>query len=250
MSSFYTTKEWIKGDNTQKKCAKLYAEIGFIVIPVYDFNDRDKATKAPILFCNKKINKNKIIVGPDLLLLSLSANFWQDIKAKSQPTWRRLKPNNLFCNPSTEGHLINPFPRWEHGFDYSLLKEYKQVQDETNILTLIIVHEEKSPLDNFNESLLEGEEKFLSITLDDILYYGDHRKDWPGGKKEPNRRGRRGEGGILWARNIMSEIDFSNDNKAQIIKKFKKIKSKNDYYEKKLKEINKNIPKGKTLQLF
>lgn len=183
---FRQTREWIMGDTVQKDYArKIAAAGGYVVLPTYGMDDVSSATKAPVLFV-----ADGLLIAPDILLCSTKKNMWQDVKAKSVPSWYRKKQ------------------RWEHGFDYSCAEEYMAVQVASGIGVGIVIHEASSPLDPDCESPLSGPPQFRFITLDDAMLMGDHRLDWPGGKSNPRRRGRRGKGGLLWDRGSMQVIRF------------------------------------------
>ena len=198
---FYLTEEWLRGDNAQKQWAAFVAQPGRLVLPAYGFSGIDGESKAPLL-----LTADGLRVSPDMLVLALSEpSRWHEVKAKARPTWRR--------NP--------PGPRWEHGFDYSLKAEYAMVEKKSGSPVFIIVQEERSPLHpdgpepgacqswttedwcRFEHDDLQGEQMWLSIRLTQVENLGCHRADWPGGKKEPHRRGRNGQGGWLWPRSAM-----------------------------------------------
>ncbi len=184
--AFTDSAEWKMGDSSQKDYAMLIAKRGFVVMPVYDMNDAIQATKAPVLFSD-----TGLLVAPDVLLMSAKSQVWQDVKAKSKPTWRRIEA------------------RWEHGCDYALAVEYQKVQKMTGIPAGIVVHESKSPLDETMESYICGPPAWLYITINDAFKLGTHRTDWPGGKDDPSRRGKKGMGGLLWARSEMKTIKLT-----------------------------------------
>lgn len=191
---FRQTREWIMGDSAQKEYARKIAKAGgYVVLPTYGMDDVSAATKAPVLFV-----ANGLLIAPDILLCSPKKNMWQDVKAKSVPTWYRKKR------------------RWEHGFDYSCAEEYLAVQNASGIRVGIVVHESRSPQDSTKESQLTGPAGFLFITLNDALLIGDHRKDWPGGAANPKRRGRRGMGGLLWDRSQMQIIRFGTTEPSRV----------------------------------
>lgn len=186
---FRQTREWIMGDTVQKDYARKIAQAGgYVVLPTYGMDDVSSATKAPVLFV-----ESGLLIAPDILLCSPKKNMWQDVKAKSVPTWYRKKR------------------RWEHGIDYSCAEEYLAVQKASGIKVGIVVHESRSPIDTQRESPLTGPPAYLFISLDDALLMGDRRTDWPGGKGDPKRRGRRGMGGLLWDRGVMLRIRFRDN---------------------------------------
>jgi hypothetical protein len=184
---FEEKPEWIMGDTAQKRWAQIVARSGKVVLPTYGMKDVAASSKAPLLF-----TRNGLRVAPDMLLMQVvdgkSISRWHEVKAKGKPTWRR-------CHPG---------PRWEHGIDFALLKEYLQVQLETGAGVWLVVFEENSPRDAAIESPLDGPAQWLAITLNDAHRVGDLRIDWPGGKFNPRRRGKRGEGGWLWDRADMT----------------------------------------------
>lgn len=181
---FYESREWIMGDSAQKQWARRVASTGKVVLPTYGMDDVDSSTKAPVLFCDEGL-----IVAPDMLVMSRNGDSrWHEVKAKAVPTWRRFRPG----------------PRWEHGIDFSLLGEYQDVERQTGSAVWFVVREESSPGDPARESKLDGPPLWLAITLQDAVRHGERRPEWPGGKSNPSRRGRHGEGGWLWPRAAMS----------------------------------------------
>jgi len=181
---FCDSREWKIGDSAQKLWARIVAGKGAVVLPTYDMVETDTASKAPMLFTN-----DGLLVAPDLLVMSRGKPpKWNEVKAKAKPGWYRIKH------------------RWEHGFDYSLVREYQQVQNLSGAPVYIVVNELASPLDNNNESPLTGPEMWFAISLSNAMTKGERRPTWPGGRRRPNDRGRRGEGGWLWARNDMFHL--------------------------------------------
>jgi hypothetical protein len=186
MNDFYSTAEWIMGDGAQREWARFVAGTGMVVLPTYVMSDQAAENKAPVL-----LTAEGTLTAPDLLVTGIQAETrWHEVKAKSRPTWRR-------CSPG---------PRWEHGCDWCLAMEYQQVEAETGFSVFIIVHEDASPLDMQKESKLEGPEAWLSIRLEKALKVGQHRTDWPGGRAQPWRRGKRKMGGLLWDRSQMQQV--------------------------------------------
>lgn len=178
------TPEFEMGQESEALFASLMAERGFIVVPAYSIGERT-AGGAPCLMTG-----GGRFAAPDVLMLSGKSHRWVDVKAKSVPTWRR-------CHPG---------PRWEHGIDKSIADEYRMVQERSGITMSLIVHERASPLDPDSHSPIAGRALWLAIRLDDAFVIGDHRPDWPGGSSAERRRGRRGAGGLLWARNMMADV--------------------------------------------
>lgn len=179
------TKEYRIGDSAQRLWAKVMAGRGHLVLPVYDLIDRDPSTKAPIAFLD-----DGLIVAPDLLVCTGANNMWHDVKAKSKPTFRRVPPG----------------PRWEHGIDWAIAKQYQEVELRSGMSMWVIVHELESP---DGDQLVQRENAWFGIPISRAFYVGDHRLDWPGGKAQPNRRGKDGQGGLLWGRNAMTPIQVS-----------------------------------------
>ena len=186
--SFYDTREWKIGDNAQRRWAYFVSSQGGIAVPIYGFEGNTSDTKAPML-----ISRNTLLVAPDLLVLRGDVRKWNEVKAKASPTWRYAPPG----------------PRWEHGFDWALLEEYRAVSRESGCPVFIVVHELRSPLDASRGSPLSGAERFLAIDLEHAARIGQHRPDWPGGTKLPHERGRNGQGGLLWPRSAMTEIQMT-----------------------------------------
>lgn len=172
--------EYLLGHSAEVRWCRRLAAIGGVVVPVYGATDVDESTKAPVLF-----TPGKRLVSPDLLYVSKEHRSWQEVKAKSQPSWfRKLR-------------------RWEHGIDTDLVNQYRDVEQLSGIDLLIVVHEVRAPRDPERESPLVDSDRFLWIRLSEILKHGEHRPDWPGGRSNPSRRGRRRKGGHLWARSQM-----------------------------------------------
>lgn len=183
MPSFYESREWLMGDESQQRYARMKAERGVCSIPVYGMDNVDSRTKAPVMF----VTGERIMVVPDLLLMKDGRCQWHEVKAKSRPTWRRL----------------NPGPRWEHGCDYSLATEYRDIQDESGGIVFIVVHETMSPVDDFSESKLIQSDLWLVISISEAFRHGDHRQRWP--NPSIGDFGRRGKGGLLWPRSAMKQ---------------------------------------------
>lgn len=185
---FYARPEWIMGDGIQRRWAVEVASKGMVVLPTYTMSDQQAENKAPVLF-----TADGLLTAPDMLVTGAGkATKWNEVKAKSKPSWRRCYPG----------------PRWEHGCDWCLAMEYQRVESASGIPVFIVIHEEHSPEDCYRESPLTGEEAWLWIALGAALQIGEHRTDWPGGKYNPRRRGKRGMGGLLWDRQRMNFVSF------------------------------------------
>lgn len=200
MNSFKSTPDWAMGDEIQKRWAWNMSERGFLIMPVYNLEDVDQERKLTI--GARLFHSAGKLIAPDILLLRGGKRFWHEVKAKSQPTWRRCPPG----------------PRWEHGCDLYNANEYRRVEDMSGIPVWIIVHEQNSPLNVSEESELEGPETWLGIHIGKAFEVGDQRPDWPGGKKQPERRGSKGMGGLLWPRNLMNRIVLE-DSPAYLLNK-------------------------------
>lgn len=183
---FYQSREWLLGDGAQKRWARFVASRGNIVLPTYAMSDEDSSrTKAPVLYAPD----GGLLVAPDALVLRNGRGpRWHEVKAKGAPTWRWTQR------------------RWEHGCDWSLVCEYRQVQRQTGSPVFIVVHEELTPEDPARESPLVPADFWLIIPLAKALVRGQRRPTWPGGCKRPRDRGRRGMGGLLWARDEMDRV--------------------------------------------
>jgi len=173
---FTETREYKFGDSAQREwaatCVDLY---GGIVLPIYDYTEIAPEDKAPTVMCG-----GGDLIAPDLLFSAIGRPaVFLEVKAKTEATWRRRPPG----------------PRWEHGIDYSCATEYREIQDLSGIKVFLVLREMPS--------------LWLLISLDLAFEIGDRRTDWPGGKAEPNRRGRRGLGGLLWPRSAMRWLDES-----------------------------------------
>lgn len=180
-AEFRSRPEWLIGDSVQKAWARKTAKDGNCVLPAYALEDSDASTKAPVLFTG-----NGLLVSPDMLVLGFY-NRWHEVKAKAVPSYfRKLQ-------------------RWEHGCDYALFLEYEKVAKETGLPVCIIVFEMKSPSDPSKESKLikNATGSWLAIRLTEAREFGERRSDWPGGRVDPDRRGKRGMGGWLWPRDKM-----------------------------------------------
>jgi hypothetical protein len=183
---FRERPEWIRGDAVQKQCARLLGRCtNALVLPCYGAEGVELEDKAPILYRPAGSD----LVVPDIMLLRRgAAPRWLDVKAKSQPSWHRING------------------RWEHGCDYSIAEQYRAVEQETGYQMWIVLREEYTPLNSHADSALLGPSCWRTIALADAFRLGQHRADWPGGKRQPNRRGRDGKGGLLWDRNDMQQL--------------------------------------------
>jgi hypothetical protein len=179
---FEETPEYQFGDTAQRKWGEHLRELGRSVMPAYAFKEMTAETKSPVLLIPQGL-----LVTPDLLSFSIDKGpSWHEVKAKSVPTWHRNSG------------------RWEHGFDFSLLSEYERVRDITHLPIFIVVNERAGPMNPLLDSELLPADNWLWLSLGAIKALGEHRPDWPGGKSQPNRRGRHGKGGWLWPRIGMS----------------------------------------------
>lgn len=185
MKRWKDSDEWIRGDTAQRQWADTLRDRGNAVLPAYAFDDVTPETKAPVMLvpCGVRITPDVLSFRPRQFPV------WHEVKAKSVPSFYRK------------------YGRWEHGCDYSASQEYQLVQTETNIPIFIVVHETATPVDPDCHSPLEPSGIWLAISLNAALKYGEHRCDWPGGKDQPWRRGRKGMGGLLWPRGRMRLID-------------------------------------------
>jgi len=189
-SRFEESREYKFGDCAQRDWAQELARRGRLVLPVYGLDGNSPATKAPVILRRG----GGWLVAPDLLVMGNNGKpaVWNEVKAKGIPTWR----------------IYPPGPRWEHGFDFSLVSEYGVIEADSGMEVWIVVFEQASPLDANVRSPLEGPPVWLMIPLRRAIACGDRRSDWPGGKKSPRDRGRRGKGGLLWARTEMQIRDL------------------------------------------
>jgi len=183
---FEDSREYQMGQQSEEIFARKMQARGWAVIPTCDLSCVVKETKAPILYAPME----GLLVTPDAMVFRDGAVCWTEIKGKSEPTWR----------------VYPPGPRWEHGIDHELLAEYEDVQRVTRLTVYVIVHELKSPLDPRRQSALIPSDLWLRLSMNKILSIGEHRPKWPGGVASPNRRGRGGRGGWLWARSAMTAI--------------------------------------------
>lgn len=180
------SREWKQGDTAQQAWAEELRKRGKCALPTYAFEDVAPETKAPVMLVPAGV-----LVTPDVLCMSAtSGTSWHEVKSKTVPTWRRLPPG----------------PRWEHGFDYSLLREYQRVQELSGAPVYIVIQETRTPVDPRNESRLVASGIWLYATLDCVLEHGSRRPDWPKRKGNTEDRGRNGEGGWLWPRSLMSRL--------------------------------------------
>jgi hypothetical protein len=188
---FYETTAWKLGDSAQKQWARILAGKGRVVLPTYGMVEQDAESKAPMLFA-----MGGLLIAPDMLVMRPNfRSVWNEVKAKTSPSWRRIPPG----------------PRWEHGCDWSLVLEYEKVQSQTGCHVWIVVQEVSSPRNPHDYTPLDGPLVWLGIALSTAMEVGDRRKDWPGGKCDPSRRGRRGMGGLLWDRAEMMNLTDKTD---------------------------------------
>ena len=178
MVGFYNTLEWRRGEKVQEKLDDILRRLGCRLRKYH------KSTK----FGAPKIGG---VVVPDLRVdLPDGTRFWVDSKAKTKPTWRRVGQ------------------RWEHGCDFSIAKEYKKIQELKGWPVLLFVHEDESPENLLKDGEFLQSDIWLCISISDAFAKGSHRIDWPGGAWDSTRRGRNGEGGLLWPREIMSVTEL------------------------------------------
>ena len=171
-----------RGAAAETAAAALIQRRGGVVLPVYS-SVANGDDKAPLVL----LPDGTAAVGPDILCWLNHRGYWIDVKGKTVPTWRRNDPG----------------PRWEHGIDLANFCDYERVGAETGVPVWLLVHEDRSPLDALAESAFVPPGGWLAIALAEARRLGEHRKDWPGGAQAPARRGRRQEGGWLWARKDM-----------------------------------------------
>lgn len=184
MTGLRDTAEFAFGDRTQRAWADELARAGRSVLPTHAFDEVVPETRAPMM-----VSPRGLLVTPDVLTFNPKGQIaWHEVKGKTEPTWRKFRPG----------------PRWEHGFDYSLLAEYRDVQSTTGTRVFIVVGESRSPISEDSDEL-GPPGPWLYVSLNDVQEHGEYRETWPGGASEPWRRGRDGKGGLLWARRIMRE---------------------------------------------
>lgn len=183
MSYIADSPEAILGADAESEAARIMQARGCAVLPAFQLRDNVADTKAPMFLPQG----DGLIVCPDLLTFSGGRHTWVDVKGKSVPTWRR----------------VHPGPRWEHGMDMSVARDYRRTGEATGGDVWILLRESRQPSDPDLDSRLVLADNWLAIRLVDAERKGEHRKDWPGGKARPNDRGSRGLGGLLWARNDM-----------------------------------------------
>jgi hypothetical protein len=171
------------GDRAEAQLEALLRGKGLTVLTVADLTGRTRETEAPML----KLPTG-MLVAPDFLCFQVGRPaFWVDAKGKGDPTWRRYHPG----------------PRWEHGIDYAHAEEYREVERATGLPVWLAVYETRTPVDSARQSALVPGGQFLFLRLDAAWEQGTHRPEWPGGKSRPHDRGKRGRGGLLWARDFM-----------------------------------------------
>lgn len=160
---------------------------GYCVVPVYGMESVSAETKSPLLFATKEQ-----LITPDLLCIHPTrGDFWCEANGKGRPAWFRK------------------YSRWQHGIDYALFQAYSRVQKLTGKRVNIAVQEIASPKDPDQMSeLAPGSNQWLFIWLDEMAAVGEHMPEWPGGMRQPWRRGREGKGGWLWPRNAMTRDPF------------------------------------------
>ena len=185
MTRFEDSAEYRFGDVAQCAWARRVVAGGGSVLPIYGMKDVAAETKAPVLFSPAGLK-----VVPDVLVMRAGTIRWNEVKAKAVPSWRYTHQ------------------RWEHGIDYALLTEYAEVEQYTGVPVYLVVFEQRSPADLSTDSVLSGPSLWRWLSLREVRRVGERRHEWPGGKKNPNRRGKRGQGGWLWpvsAMHVMAE---------------------------------------------
>ena len=177
------------GEAIERAYAQEVTKRGGVVMPLCAAIGNTSATKAPMAYTGSRRR-----IAPDFLIVRHGGAIWVEVKAKSQPSYY------------FRGR------RWEHGLDWHLVKHYCAVQHESGSPVWIVVHEDHSPASadaapKWDERHLapypccEPSGLWLYARLDAVLASGERRKAWPDGSG-----GKYGRGGLLWPRDIMSQV--------------------------------------------
>lgn len=120
------------------------------------------------------------------------------------------KKGDLFCAAQGKGRpaWFRKYARWQHGIDYALYDGYLRAQRITGRRAVLAVQEVASPVSPHQQCELRPSSDWLYIWLDQAGIVGEHMPDWPGGARQPWRRGKNGLGGWLWPRSAMTRDPF------------------------------------------
>jgi hypothetical protein len=176
------TEDKRTSERAKRALATEMARRGYYVLTVGDLEGQGPAIAAP---------KGPLLTPEILCLHPKVGDFWCGVQEKGRPAWFRK------------------YARWQHGIDFEIFDRYRQVQKATGKRVSLAVQEVASPQSLHQESPLKpGEYPWLFIWVDQAELVGEHMPDWPGGQKQPWRRGQGGQGGFLWPRNAMTRDPF------------------------------------------
>lgn len=177
--------EWVPNPRSRQDLTQDLTRRGYCVVPlpICEVEGED----VPALFTPKGA-----LLAPDLYCVHLKrGDFFCCAQGKGRPAWFRK------------------YARWHHGMDYALYEAYQKVQKATGKRVSLALQETASPQSPHQQSVLSpGDGSWLFIWLDEVGLVGEHMPEWPGGMKQPWRRGRNNQGGWLWPRNAMTKDPF------------------------------------------
>lgn len=177
--------EWLSNPRTRQDLSQELVRRGYMVIPLptAEIEGEDlpalSFVKGPLL-------------APDLFCIhSKKSDFFCCAQGKGRPAWFRK------------------YARWHHGMDFALFEAYQKIQKLTGKRVSLALQETVSPVSPHQQSaLVPSDGSWLFIWLDEAGLVGEHMPEWPGGMKQPQRRGRNNLGGWLWPRNAMTKDPF------------------------------------------
>lgn len=178
------TQEWLFGNEKEKERRDQVAASGETVMLYSAAEGSTDVMNAPGL-----LGPDGAIVSPDLFVMGSHGHRFEEIKAKTKPSWRRTDK------------------RYDHGFDYARLLSYEQAEQRTRVPILIAIREKLSPIDHEAPPCAENWEQrglWLIQSLDRIRFHGRHVQNWP---RHSGRGSTESRGGWLFPRWILHPID-------------------------------------------
>jgi hypothetical protein len=115
---FKNTPEWKKGHSGEKRVGSLLQQLGWYVIPSYDYSGEDD-NKAP-----KLQGARDSFVVPDLDIAKTGERRWAEVKTKATPSFTKVTG------------------RLEHGIPMRHYRSYQRVQQITGNLVWLFIYEE------------------------------------------------------------------------------------------------------------
>jgi hypothetical protein len=177
--------EWSSSPRTRQELSQELVRRSYMVIPLP--TAEIEGEESPALSFVKGP-----LLAPDLFCIhSKKSDFFCCAQGKGRPAWFRK------------------YARWHHGMDFALVEAYQKIQKLTGKRVSLALQETVSPVSPHQQSaLVPSNGSWLFIWLDEAALVGEHMPEWPGGMKQPQRRGRNNLGGWLWPRNAMTKDPF------------------------------------------